>query len=268
MSSYLLTWNPKNWPQEEFDEYFNRYGKGETLRWSCGTTKKILVGDSFYLLKQGAGSRGVIGSGSIVSAPYSASHYQAQKAVKGVEALYVDVEFEYLSHPNTAIPINREELNSLELSCPIWDAQGSGKTIPPEIEQELTSLWFARVELKDFIGPDEVPEVGIIEGAKKTIYVNAYERNPEARRLCLEKWGYSCSVCAFHFESYYGLLGRKYIHVHHLKPIATIGAEYEIDPIKDLRPVCPNCHAMLHKETPPISVEELKGKILEYGVLR
>ena len=35
-----------------------------------------------------------------------------------------------------------------------------------------------------------------------------------------------------------------------------------IDPVKDLIPVCPNCHAMLHRKTPPLLPEEL-GRILK-----
>ena len=49
------------------------------------------------------------------------------------------------------------------------------------------------------------------------------------------------------FENMYGELGKGFIHVHHIVPISMIGKEYKIDPIKDLVPVCPNCHAMLHR---------------------
>ena len=98
----------------------------------------------------------------------------------------------------------------------------------------------------------------LFEGAKKSIVVNSYERNPIARQRCIDHWQAQCSICSFNFEAAYGLLGKGFIHVHHLTPISQIGAEYEIDPIKDLRPVCPNCHAMLHKREPPLSVDELK----------
>ena len=37
---------------------------------------------------------------------------------------------------------------------------------------------------------------------------------------------------------------------------------YDVDPINDLMPVCPNCHAMLHRRTPPFSVEELAASII------
>jgi hypothetical protein len=85
------------------------------------------------------------------------------------------------------------------------------------------------------------------EGVKKTITVNAYERNPEARLKCLEYYGTNCEICGFNFEDTYGEIGKGYIHVHHVIPLSEIAKEYKIDPIRDLRPVCPNCHAMLHK---------------------
>jgi len=68
-------------------------------------------------------------------------------------------------------------------------------------------------------------------------------------------------VCGFSFESAYGELGRDYIHVHHVLPLAEVNEEYEVDPIRDLRPVCPNCHAMLHRKSPALSVDELKEQI-------
>ncbi len=60
---------------------------------------------------------------------------------------------------------------------------------------------------------------------------------------------------------FYGQIGEGFIHVHHLKPLSEIGQEYEVDPIEDLRPVCPNCHAMLHRKKPPYTIEQLKDLI-------
>jgi predicted HNH restriction endonuclease len=48
------------------------------------------------------------------------------------------------------------------------------------------------------------------------------------------------------------------MHVHHIRELASIGEEYEVDPIVDLRPVCPICHAMLHTKRPALPVEELR----------
>lgn len=84
------------------------------------------------------------------------------------------------------------------------------------------------------------------EGAVTTISVNAFERSNKARTECLKHHGYSCKVCSMDFASQYGDIGVGYIHVHHLTPLSSIAKGYEVDPITELVPVCPNCHAMLH----------------------
>ncbi|WP_217808676.1 HNH endonuclease [Derxia lacustris] len=105
--------------------------------------------------------------------------------------------------------------------------------------------------------PDEVEKY--VEGATKRVIVNAYERSSEARAACLNHHGYDCVVCGFNFESKFGAkIGAKFIHVHHLTPISRNSQQHKIDPINELRPVCPNCHAMLHRSDPPFSIEELR----------
>lgn len=107
--------------------------------------------------------------------------------------------------------------------------------------------------------PDELPELGLfLEGAKKTVTVNAYERDTNARAACLRRWGTRCAVCSIDFKATYGELGDGYIHVHHLRPLSEVGAAYELDPVRDLRPVCPNCHAMLHRRIPALDIEALQ----------
>ncbi len=99
------------------------------------------------------------------------------------------------------------------------------------------------------------------EGSAISILANVYERNSQARMACIDHYGCRCSVCDFNFDEYYGDLGAGFIHVHHLIPLAEIGREYIVDPIHDLRPVCPNCHAMLHRRSPPLTISELKKKV-------
>lgn len=87
--------------------------------------------------------------------------------------------------------------------------------------------------------------------------VNAYERDEDARALCISHYGVRCYVCDFHFAKVYGGLGEGCIHVHHLTSVAS-GGEVRTNPVVDLRPVCPNCRAMLHREEPPVTIERLK----------
>lgn len=108
------------------------------------------------------------------------------------------------------------------------------------------------------IYPDDISNDTLFEGAKKKVTVNFYERDPKARNICLEHYGYDCYICKFNFEESFGKIGKNFIHVHHIKPLSEINQEYKVNPIKDLIPVCPNCHAMLHKKVPAYNLEELK----------
>ena len=119
-----------------------------------------------------------------------------------------------------------------------------------------------KISQRERLYPDDLPlGQDYAEGAKKQVRVNAYERNPKARAACLKHYGRVCSVCDFSFEKRYGDIGQDFIHVHHLKPLALTSGEYKIDPVADLRPVCPNCHAMLHTSDPPLEIEELRKRL-------
>lgn len=110
----------------------------------------------------------------------------------------------------------------------------------------------------------EITDKGIFkEGATKQVTVNIYERNPAAREECLKIHGYNCKVCGMSFLDTYGEIGRNFIHVHHIKPLAGVSGEYQLNPKKDLVPVCPNCHSMLHTRSSPLSVDELKQILKE-----
>lgn len=107
--------------------------------------------------------------------------------------------------------------------------------------------------------PEELSDSDVLfEGAKLQSLVNAYERNPRARNKCVEHYGAVCQVCEMSFSETYGAEFEGIIDVHHLVEISTIGEEYQVDPIKDLMPVCPNCHRMLHKRKPALSIVEAK----------
>lgn len=173
MSCYLLTWNPDKWSEEKFYQSFLEYENGQTIRWSCGNTKrKIVPGDTCYLIKQGKGTTGIIGAGKIVSSPYSETHYTESSSSSDKIAFYVDVKFDYLIPPNHSIPKSRYELQQrTDLASNIWNAQASGRTIPSQIETCLTELWESRIEMDDFVSPEEKSSLLLTEGAKKTIFV-------------------------------------------------------------------------------------------------
>ncbi|NCE79366.1 HNH endonuclease [Turicibacter sp. TS3] len=51
------------------------------------------------------------------------------------------------------------------------------------------------------------------------------------------------------------------IEVHHKKPLKEIGETYQVDPIHELIPVCPNCHMILHLGDPVFTPEEVEAFI-------
>lgn len=138
-----------------------------------------------------------------------------------------------------------------------------------QIMQRLRDNGFIRFENKlghysrivdsiDSLYPDTMNSEEIhSEGAMKLVTVNAYERSRSARDACITHFGDNCRVCRMSFRDRYGDIGEGFIHVHHLKSIASIGEQYVVDPVNDLIPICPNCHAMLHRRNPPLTVGEL-----------
>ena len=106
---------------------------------------------------------------------------------------------------------------------------------------------------------DESIETQVFDGRKISYYSTRYERNKSNRDMALKIHGYNCVVCNINFKQKYGEVGEGFIHIHHIKPLYSLDEEVVVDPSKDLVPVCPNCHAMIHRKKNSIySIEELK----------
>lgn len=116
--------------------------------------------------------------------------------------------------------------------------------------------------VSDTLFPDELtPQDDYVEGAATQVVVNRYERDRNARQKALAHHGCQCKVCGLDMSKIYGEIGNGFIHIHHLIPLSAIKEDYHLDPINDLIPVCPNCHAMLHRHNPPLTPEELKHRM-------
>ena len=260
MRTYLFIWNPKNFEWETLEEDINEVNLREksSQRWSCGNTKSIKPGDRIFLFKLGTQPKGIIGSGYAKTEPFIEEHWNDNEK----SALYIDIDFEILLNPNKEKILSLEALlNSNNLSAQNWTPQSSGISVRPEIVDELEALWFNFLADKNnnhFILSENEIQRTYTEGTPNQIIMTKYERNPHARKVCISHHGLSCIVCGFNFEKTYGQIGKDYIHVHHLNQISNIGEKYEINPIEDLVPVCPNCHSIIHKRKLPLTIEEMK----------
>ena len=83
------------------------------------------------------------------------------------------------------------------------------------------------------------------------------------KKKFIEKHGrLYCEVCGFDFEKMYGELGKKFIEAHHIKPVSQM-AENEKTNIDDIVMVCSNCHSMIHRKKPWLTVDKIKSIIKE-----
>ena len=102
------------------------------------------------------------------------------------------------------------------------------------------------------------PDVGgYPEGALIRLEVNRYERDRRNRSAALAIHGRNCKGCGMSFEERYGAIAAGFIEIHHVTPVSKLVPGYVIDPQTDLVPLCPNCHTVVHRRTPPIPIDEL-----------
>ena len=97
------------------------------------------------------------------------------------------------------------------------------------------------------------------EGAVYSAIVKKYERSRYNRALCLKYYGFMCRGCGDKLAEKYGPIGSDVIHVHHIFPVSQMGGSYQLNPIKDLIPLCPNCHTIVHRKTPVLDLNSLKA---------
>lgn len=257
--TYLFAWNPRRWAWDDLDAQIEQVGLAGRAdnRWSSGNTKHLPIASRFFLIRLGIEPKGILGSGVTLTSPTYGPHWDKTKASNGEDSLYCEIRFDFLSNE---VLVNWEELQKPPFSSFRWGVQASGVALPEHIADALEHLWQSRAGMPGN-APAASPVGTLPEGARRKVTVNAYERNPLARDACIDHHGCDCKVCGVNLGAKFGPIAQRFIHVHHIVPISTIGRSYKVDPIKDLVPVCPTCHAILHLRVPPLSVAEATALI-------
>ena len=266
MNTFLFAWNPERWDWTDLEKNIEELEKtGRVAQmWSCVSHKLINIGDRVFLIKLGRGKRGIIGAGFFATSPFLSPHWDNS----GKMAHRVIVDFEALLNPKEDSILSMDLLKQGNLNSQHWSSQASGISIKSELTEELESVWFdflttQNIRFNPFKNNDSENQKTYTEGTPNQVRLTKYERNPHARKKCIEHFGLSCQVCELNFEKTYGEIGKDFIHVHHISQLANIGKTYEVNPLKDLIPVCPNCHSMIHKRKKAYSIEEMKKIHLE-----
>lgn len=187
----------------------------------------------------------------------SSNLIQVKKFNEPIEGIYKGAYYFDVNTIKVFEPISAKELSKIDGNFTAFSQ--SKQKIDSSKQDMVISLINSKEQLRI---PEEVIESEsnkFVEGSKKQIIVNAYERNSKAREECVKHHGSKCAICGFDFGEVYGEAFEGKIHVHHIKPLNEIDDEYEVDPEKDLLPVCPNCHLILHaKVGGTYTVEEVE----------
>lgn len=104
---------------------------------------------------------------------------------------------------------------------------------------------------------ESAPEGGLLE---RRHFVR--ERDPKLRAAkisAVERDGgaIACEACGFNFATTYGDHGAGFIESHHRVPLHESGPTKT--KLSDLALLCSNCHRMIHRHRPWLTVDQLKG---------
>lgn len=80
-------------------------------------------------------------------------------------------------------------------------------------------------------------------------------------RFLAERGFLHCECCGFNFSEVYGSHGDGFIECHHTKPVSELDAD-STTKISDLALLCANCHRMIHRRKPWLSIDELRLKTI------
>lgn len=169
------------------------------------------------------------------------------------------------------ITVNHEILDDPHVSPGgLWRSFGieCWARIPARTSMEVTrslvkvagpALALALIGLFEQDDESELPSFEPLpEGAMTVVKVNRYERSPINRLRCIGHYGAECWACDLDFEKRYGPEAAGFIEVHHRVPVSEMTEGYSVDPIRDLVPLCSNCHSVAHRRNPPYQPAEIR----------
>jgi predicted HNH restriction endonuclease len=361
MNSFLLTWNPRRYSQQDLNADLDAYDEGREFNWNITAHTQAKEGDFVFFYNQGPVPNGIFASGTISGLPIRSDNPEDNRRyfpiefirkVKPWEQLLLTKEecLQFLTpeqlraqasgYPTRLSPDHLNELlarigsdeetitvDDLKIALvaveltererqaiiALWqlpDCAGTAEEVAAQAgfahsivasnsigvignklarffeqmkpgEQEPGYAFIAKGEMQDgvlvwylledicqaieqlgWVEAVLAPEVrDFHEGDISLVSLTRYERSPAAREAALKEHGYVCSACGFDFESVYADRGRQFIEVHHLQPFHADAYPRHTDPAHDLRPVCSNCHRMIHRHEPMLSIEQMRDLI-------
>ncbi len=131
------------------------------------------------------------------------------------------------------------------------------------VSSEVAQIWpdlIAPHPLNEILPPPDI-DFSASEGTPRLVQHLRRERNPtlvkkKKSSVLNSKGRLQCECCGFDFATFYGALGDKFCEVHHKKPLANGNGHTRL---ADLAIVCSNCHRVIHRSAPMLTIAGLAG---------
>jgi 5-methylcytosine-specific restriction protein A len=267
MAAIILAWNPgrrDGWNYAAAVEQLSETGQ-YLAAWTVTGPDQITAGTEVWLWLQARTRCGLLGHGTVVSGIHQGEPAVPDTHGSDIGPRNIGLAFDALIPSGDEIPPGLFADTMPDI--PWEDPKRPVTVLDPVVEAKVRAVW------RGFGPPQQPDPVQLVPGshpqqATRQVQVNRYECSIEAQRICIAHHGTSCAACGFSFESAYGETAAGFIEVHHLVPATLLGSDYQLDPVADLVPLCPNCHAMAHLGVgTPRTVAELRQLIAGAGFL-
>ncbi|MCC3273440.1 restriction endonuclease [Arthrobacter zhangbolii] len=250
MRSVLLVWDtgrPDAWASGYGPAVAAVAATGESS-WRCPPAQNLQApaapGDEVWLFAAGStAGGGLLGHGFVPGEADATGGPAAGSAGAG------QIRFDLLLPLGEHLPVADLRTAVPEVG---WGALRTGGTVPPAGLPPLRRAWSVHLASLDLAHTDPLaPLPGTTDPRVRSARpVNRYEHDAAARRVCLAFHGGSCAACGIVPRERYGPGAEHVLQIHHLLPGADLSDGYELDPVSDLVPLCPTCHAVAHTRVP------------------
>lgn len=202
---------------------------------------------------------GVAGHGVVVSAPYAVADPQDDPEAR---LHLVDLDIDMLLPLGEPVPFA-----DLPPEVPgLFPEPGGVTGLGRRTGEDLRLAWSRCAAGGRNGSPSPLPG-SLPQHAVRWSLASRYESDPDAARICLVQHGSTCSVCGLDPQAVFGAQGSEVLQVHHIVPPGLLTADYELDPVTDLVPLCPTCHAVVHTGFPdPYTPAELRRRLAARAV--
>lgn len=148
----------------------------------------------------------------------------------------------------------------------VWNLYASKPALLSSLAQNIKNL----TSTEQTIDPESIAEMGEEEADEGSVMTRTHRIRERNRSLIQKKKDHhfskhgnlSCECCGFDFGEHYGTHGDGFIECHHTKPVSelTLGEKTKIS---DLALLCSNCHRMIHRRRPWLSIDELRRTLIK-----